>query len=157
MRQLLVILGLLLGLLQPFAGLQPARAIDTRGVEIDVQRGMEEILTLWRDGRYEELYQRTSGGKMTREAFVKRFAGASLKPTCCWDKLQEVRVTVQTASRATLYGTVGLESTVGSETKTKSFKMSRESGVWLINQNELVSLAGAPHQKKKKRVVSKHP
>ena len=153
MRRLLIILSLL----QLLFVLPQAQARDDRGVEKDVQQGMEEILTLWRDGRFEELYARTSGGKMTREAFVKRFAESSLKPTCCWDKLQDVRVTVQTASKATLHGTVGLESAVGSETKTKSFKLTREDGAWRINQSELVSLVGAAHKKKKRSILKKTP
>jgi hypothetical protein len=90
---------------------------------------------------------------MTREAFVKHFAATELKPTCCWDKLQEVTVTMQTASKATLRGTVGLESAVGSQTKTKSFKLTREGGVWRISQAELTALSGGTKKKSRKKTV----
>jgi hypothetical protein len=153
MRRFLIILSLL----QLLFTLPQAQATDNRGLETEVQLGMEEILTLWRDGRLEELYGRTSGGKLTKEAFVKRFADASLKPTCCWDKLQGVTVTVQTSSKATLHGTIGLETATGGETKTKAFKLSKNGNVWRINQSDLVSLAGAPHKKKKRSVLKKTP
>lgn len=153
MRRFLIILGLL----QLLFVLPQAQARDNRGIETEVQQGFEEILNTWRDGRFEELYARTYGGKMTREAFVKRFSDATLKPTCCWDKLQGVSVSVQTASKATLHGTVGLETAVGGETKTKTFKLSKEGNVWRINQSELVSLVGAPHKKKYRYVEKKTP
>jgi hypothetical protein len=153
MRRFLIILGLL----QLLFTLPQAQATDNRGIETEVQQGLEEILTLWRDGRFEELYARTNGGKMTREAFVKRFSDAELKPTCCWDKLQGVSVTVQTASKATLHGTVGLETAVGGETKTKSFKLAKEGGVWRVSQSELVALVGTPHKKKKRTVLKTKP
>ena len=154
MRRLLIMMMLVV--LQLCCGLQHAMAKEATPAETEVRQGFEQILDLWRDGRYEELYGRTSGGKMTREAFVKRFADAELKPTCCWDKLQEVTVTLQTASKATLRGTVGLESAVGGQTKTKAFKLTKEGGVWRVSQTELVSLTGET-RKKKKRLVRSHP
>jgi len=78
---------------------------DEGAAQTEVRQGFEQILDFWRDGRFVELYDRTSGGKMPREAFVKRFPAAELKPTCCWDKLQDVTVSMQTASKATLRGT----------------------------------------------------
>ncbi len=151
-----MLMFVLLGLLLLTAG-SVAAARDDAAAQDEVKLGFEQILNFWRDDRFEELYARTYGGKMTREAFVKRFADSSLKPTCCWDKLQGVNVTVQTASKATLHGTVGLETAVGGETKTKSFKLSKEGGVWRVSQSELVALAGAPHKKKKGSVLKKTP
>lgn len=133
----------------------PALAKGDAAGQTEVRQGFEQILDDWRDGRFVELYNRTSGGKMTREAFVRHFTDCELKPTCCWDKLQEVSVTMQTASRATLRGTVGLESAVGSETRTKAFKLTKENGVWRISQAELVALSGAVKKKHKKRYVTK--
>lgn len=147
----------LMVMLQLFCGLQLAMARGNEATETEVRQGFEQILDLWRDGRYEELYERTSGGRMTREAFSRHFADAALKPNCCWDKLQEVTVTVHTGSRATLHGTVGLESAVGSETKTKTFKLTKERGVWRVSQSELTSLAGASTKKKRKRVLLTKP
>lgn len=146
---------LLLLMALPLVWGQPAGAASVAGGDEEVRQGFEQILDLWRDGRFEELYARTSGGKMTREAFVRHFADAELKPNCCWDKLQEVAVTRHTAGKATLRGTVGLESAVGSQTKTKAFKLTKESGVWRVSQSELVSLAGEAHKKRKKRTVLK--
>ena len=149
---------LVLTVLQLCFGLQHAEAKDEAAVQTEVRQGFEQMLDYWRDGRYEELYERTSGGKMTREAFVKRFAASELKPTCCWDKLQEVHVTMHTASKATLRGTVGLESGAGGQTKTKAFKLNKEGGVWRISQAELLSLTGETRKKTRKRFITKsHP
>jgi hypothetical protein len=140
-------------LLLPVLAGQVLAAGKDAAAEAEVRQAFEQILDQWRDGRFAELYDRTSGGKMTREAFTRHFADAELKPTCCWDKLQEVTVTMQTASRATLRGTVGLESARGGETKTKSFKLTKEGGVWRVSQAELTALSGGAKKKTRKRTV----
>ena len=73
MRHLLVSLLLLagIGLLMPAPA--PAAERNDSAVAAAVQQAMEEVLDLWREGRYAELYDRTvPGGKETRESFADR-------------------------------------------------------------------------------------
>src|SRR5512137_436337 len=87
------VIGIFVGLLGVWVT-PPARAADAV-LEAEVRRGFEEILDLWRDGRYDDLYARTRpGGKITRESFRARLAAAPLRPACCWEKLQDVTVRV---------------------------------------------------------------
>lgn len=142
------LLSLLIGMVLVFTCGFSAAAV---GGEEDVQTAFERMLDLWRSESYGELYALTIGGKTTREAFSRRLAESALRPTCCWDKLQEVSITMHTSSKATLRGTVTLESPVGNETKTKAFKLTKERGEWRIAQGELLSLAGGAGKKKSKR------
>jgi len=141
-------MGRLLFLLLALFILVPGVVLGSEG---DVRAGFERILDLWRDGAYHELYASTTGGRMTRETFSKRMAQSPLRPTCCWDKLQDVSVTMHSSTSATLTGTVTLESPEGTVTKTKRFPMRFDGGVWKIPMGELVSLAAETAKKGKRK------
>jgi hypothetical protein len=128
---------------------------DAETVRSEAVRGFEEILNLWRDGKYNELYNRTLiSGKDTKESFVRRMASARLKPSCCWEKMQEVGVSVRTGTSVVVRAKLGLDAPGEMEYKTKSFKLSKEDGVWRISRSELLSLAEARKKKtKKSRIV----
>jgi hypothetical protein len=112
------------------------------GGEQEVLRDFEQILDLWREGRYADLYDRTSGGKEGKERFAKKLASAPRRPACCWEKMQEARVSLKGDRAATVRARLGFEGSVpGTEFVTKGIKLKREDGVWLISQSELFSLA----------------
>lgn len=110
----------------------------------EIQRDFETNLDLWRDGRYEELYERTyAEGGRSRETFIRRLTAAGRKPACCWEKLQEVTVSKGPGKKATLHARIGLESRFGAtEYSTRSFRLKKESGVWKPAMSDILSLAG---------------
>jgi hypothetical protein len=128
---------------------------DAEAVRSEAIRGFEEILNLWRDGKFDDLYHRTLiSGKDTKESFVKRMASARLKPSCCWEKMQEVRVSVRTPTSVVVRAKLGLDAPGEMEYKTKSFKLSKEDDVWRISRSELLTLAEARKKSaKKSRIV----
>jgi repeat uncharacterized protein DUF1502 len=149
-----ILLGFMLvfavGTGNPAWGATPYRS--DADLQVEVRRGMEEILDLWRDGRYEALYERTvNSGKQTREKFVKTLAAAPLRPACCWEKIQEVKISLMGDSTATVRARLGLEGGGGTEYKTRSFKLVREEGTWCMSQKDIVSLAEGGKKKSRKR------
>jgi len=107
-----------------------------------VLQDFEKILDLWRDGRFAELYERTSGGKEGKERFAKKLAAAPRKPACCWEKLQEARVSFKGDRAAMVHAKLGFEGSVpGTEYVTKGVKLKREESVWVISQADLFALA----------------
>lgn len=107
------------------------------------QHGFEEILDLWRDGKYDALRERTIlSGKLSKENFISRLSTASRKPACCWEKIQDVSITVITDNSVDLRAKVGLEGTGSTEFMTKSFKLTKEDGVWKVSQSDILVLAG---------------
>lgn len=122
-------------------------------LQAEVRRGVEEILDLWRDGRYLELYERTTmAGKQTRERFAKTVAAAPLRPACCWEKLQEVKISVKGDAVATVRAKLGFEGSGGVDFKTRSFKMVKEEGVWRMSQSEILTLAEAKKKGSRKKL-----
>ncbi|HZV82286.1 MAG TPA: hypothetical protein VFF53_08970 [Geobacteraceae bacterium] len=124
---------------------------DAEIVRSEAVKGFEEILNLWRDGNFDELYNRTLiSGKDTKESFTRKMSSAKLKPSCCWEKMQEVGVSVRTQTSVVLRAKLGLDAPGEMEYKTKSFKLSKEDGVWRIARSDILSLAEAKKKNGKK-------
>ena len=144
----LLMMILVMGLFCPVQGKTPY--LSDEALQAEARQGFEQILDLWRGGNYGELYERTiSSGKETKESFVARLAGANLKPACCWEKMQDARVSAKKENAVTVRAKVGLEGGGGTEYKTRSYKLVKEDGVWKISQSDILALSGG--SKKKKR------
>lgn len=144
----LVVLAVFLGGALPAWGVTPY--LGEEELKAEVKRGVEEILDLWRDGKYGELYEHTvASGKKTKEHFGKAMAAAPLRPACCWEKMQEAKVSLQGDSKATVRAKLGFEGGGTTEFKTRSFKLVKEDGVWRLNQQDILTLAEAVKKTKR--------
>jgi hypothetical protein len=117
---------------------------DREFTELAIRKDFETNLDLWRDGRYEELYERTySTGSRSRNTFIQRLTAAQRKPACCWEKLQEVTVSRESGRKVILHARIGLEDRFGkTEYNTRSFSMKQENGIWKPAMSDILSLAG---------------
>jgi len=73
---------------------------------------------------------------------------AKLKPSCCWEKMQDVAVSIKSSSSVVIRAKIGLDGLNEMEYKTKSFKLTNEFGEWRIARSEILSLAGAGKSRK---------
>ncbi|NJD92236.1 MAG: hypothetical protein FIA91_12125 [Geobacter sp.] len=151
-RLLLLMLVTVLTLTASLATAAGKEIQDAGAIKSEAKRGFEEILDLWRAGNYAELYGRTTiNGNDTKESFARRMSGAELKPSCCWEKMQEVAVNVKGPDSVVLKAKLGFDAPGETEFKTKAFKLYREDGVWRISRAELFSLAEAKKAKKSRK------
>jgi hypothetical protein len=113
------------------------------------ERAVSETLDLWRDGRFEQLFEQLSHrGKTSREQFVKRMRDTTVRPACCWQKLENFKVLSEKRSMATVYTKIGLEGTPTlNGSSTREFKLYYEGGVWRMQLNDLYALADAKGKK----------
>lgn len=126
--------------------------------EQEVLRDFEAILDLWRDGRYDELYRRTSGGKDGKEKFANRLASAPRKPACCWEKIQEPKVSIKSRNSAVVQARLGFEGSVpGTEFVTRGIHLKKEAAGWSISQSDLYSLADLSTQRRRYRYLPIQP
>jgi len=142
MKWRLILLAVLLTLCSALILTPPASAADD-AVAGEVRKDVEKTLDLWRENRYEDVYRRIieSGGH-TKEYFIAHLAAAPRRPACCWEKMQEVRITVKNERQATLTAKFGFDTGVGVEFMTKGLKLEKEDGVWKIKMSEVLSLSG---------------
>ena len=143
------LLGVILALFTTCGSMESiaaGRPVDASGIAGD----FEAVLDLWRDGRYGELYDRTyAAGTRSRESFIGRMSVSGRKPACCWEKLQDLKITGIHGDSADLYARVGMEGFFGkTEYSSRSFRMRREDGIWKISMSDILSLSGKNGRKR---------
>ena len=122
------------------------------GDKTEATRGFERILDLWREGNYGELYDRTLvSGKDTKQSFTRKMSAARLKPSCCWEKMQDVSVRAKSPTSVVIRAKIGLDAPGEMEYKTKSFKMIKEFGEWRISRSDILALAEGKSPKKSRK------
>lgn len=131
----------------------PANAESTPAV---LEQSMSETLDLWREGRYEQLYEHLAHrGKTSKEQFVKKIRDTVIRPACCFQKMENFKVLNEKRTEATVYVKVGLEGTPGVESSsTREFKLTHEENMWKMQLADILALSGATA--KKTRHVSKN-
>ena len=114
-----------------------------------LEQSMSETLDLWREGRYEQLYERLSHrGKTSREQFVARMRDSARRPACCWQKMENFRVLNEKRTEATVHVKIGLEGTPSPvQSATRDFKLSHDSQIWKMRLTDVFDLAGAGTKK----------
>jgi hypothetical protein len=116
-----------------------------------LEQAMSETLDLWRDGKYEQLFEHlTRRGKSSKESFVKKMRDTIIRPACCWQKMENFKVLNEKRTEATVYVKVGLEGSPNSaESTTREFKLTNEGGVWKMQLSDIFSIAGVTGKKGK--------
>lgn len=125
----------------------PVRAETSPAV---FEQAMSDSLDLWREGRCEQLFSRLAHrGKTSKEAFVKKMSEASIRPACCFQKMENFKLLNEKRTGATVYAKIGLEGVPRvAESCTREFKMTQEEGVWKMQLSDIYSMAGVTGKKK---------
>jgi len=150
-RKVYVIVFFLL-LISPFLLIEPAMAESSPAI---LEQSMSDALDLWREGRYEQLFEQLAHrGKTSKEQFVKKMRDTSVRPACCFQKLENFKVLNEKRTEATVYARIGLEGTPNvAESSTREFKLTHEENIWKMQLADVLAISGATA--KKTRHVSK--
>jgi hypothetical protein len=124
-----------------------------------LEQSMSDTLDLWREGRYEQLYEHLAHrGKTSREQFVKKMRDTTIRPACCFQKLENFRVLNEKRTEATVYAKVGLEGTPNvAESSTREFKLTHEEQIWKMQLADVFSIAGTKGRKKHRSYKKNFP
>lgn len=120
-----------------------------------LEKAMSDTLDTWRDGRYEQLFEQLAHrGKTSRETFVRKMRDSTIRPVCCWQKMERFKILNEKRTEATVYVKIGLEGNPGTaESTTREFKMTHQSGEWKMQLADVFSIAGVTG---KKSVAKRH-
>ncbi|MBI5483438.1 MAG: hypothetical protein HY888_03120 [Deltaproteobacteria bacterium] len=128
-----------------------------------LEQSMSATLDLWREGRYEQLFDHLAHrGKTSRESFVKKMKVTKVKPACCWQKMENFKVLNEKRTEATVYVKVGLEGTPGTaDSSTREFKLTHEEGVWKMQLSDIYAISEVTgkkgkHSSKKSKAAALH-
>jgi hypothetical protein len=115
----------------------------------DLEKALSDTLDTWRDGRYEQLFEQVAHrGKTSRETFVKKMRESTIRPACCWQKMENFKVLNEKRTEATVYVKIGLEGTpAGGDSMTREFKMTHQEDAWKMQLADVFSIAGVTGKK----------
>jgi hypothetical protein len=139
--------------------LAPAASADAETSAAALEQSMSDTLDLWREGQYEQLYDHLAHrGRTSREQFVNKMRDTSIRPACCFQKLENFRVLNEKRTEATVYARVGLErSTNTAGSSTREFKLTHEENAWKMQLADVLSIAGATGKKKHRTYKNNAP
>jgi len=112
-------------------------------VKAEAEQGFIDILSLWRDRHYEQLYNRViPDSRYTRDNFVELMEYTSRRPACCWEQLQELTARYTDERHVTITARLGLEAEgIGTRFVTSSFYLVKEEGVWKLPARDIITLS----------------
>jgi len=121
--------------------------VNTRKIESDVYDSFQDILSLWKDKKYDALYDcgdRKSRSSMAREDFGKRMRKNSWEVASSWEKVRDIEVDVKSATVAYVTARIGYRPKQGGDTRTRAqtYEMRLENGTWRINLTKVLNARG---------------
>jgi len=125
--------------------------------ESPIEKDMSDTLDVWREGRFEQLFdQLAHRGKTSRESFVKKMRRSTTRPACCWQKMEHFKVMDERGTEATVYVKIGLEGAPNADSSTtREFKLSHLDGVWKMQLADVLSIAGLTGKKGHRKTSGK--
>ncbi len=113
-------------------------SIHKNRIEGDVVEFFKTILSLWKNEKYNELYDhgdQKSRRAVGREDFERRMKKNGIGLASSWEMLRDIQVDVQSATLAFATVRIGLKPKKGGETKfrTETYRVPLEKGTWKIN------------------------
>jgi len=118
-------------------------SINKNRIEGDVVESVKTILSLWKDGKYNELYDhgdQKSRRAIGREDFENRMRKKGIGLASSWETLRDIQVDVESATLAYATVRIGLKPKKGGETKfrTETYRLPFEKGMWKINLQKIL-------------------
>lgn len=109
-----------------------------------VEAAFREAIQLWADERFEALWAHgllASRYRVSREAFVRGMRHRVIKPTCCWGRLREVRVSFMAAEEAIVEAQVGIDVKTLGTTAVRSMLvyLRHEEGEWRMTLEDFLT------------------
>jgi hypothetical protein len=134
-------------------------AEDRLATEQSARLGFVEILELWRQERYPELYSRLDPpAGHGWEYFAERIVHSSRVPACCWEQLQDVTTTLVDGNSVLLTARLGLESEgIGVRFVSRRFLLTKREGVWRLPMIDLLDLAEYNPQRLPRQIILRAP
>ena len=120
-----------------------ARQSRSQRIESDVREAFERILSLWKDGKYQALYEygdRKSRTRIAKEEFERRMKKRRWELASSWERVRDVEVETKGDSLAYVSAKIGYRPKQGGETRfqTQTYQMRFEKGGWRIDLTKLL-------------------
>jgi len=117
--------------------------VSKRRIESDAAEALQTIISLWKDGRYEALYEygtRSSRAGMAKENFIHKMEKNSWGLASSWETIQNLEAESKSPTVVYVTAKIGHKSKQGGNIKilTETFQMKLENGVWKTDLSKIL-------------------
>ena len=136
-------------------GRKGEQPVNKNRIEADAADGLKLIISLWKDEKYEPLYDYgtdTSKRSISRERFVQNMRKKSWGPASSWEMLQSIETQYKSPTLVYVTAKIGQRSRLGGNVKTltETYPMKLEKGVWKTDLSKILGGSHNAHNKKRK-------
>ena len=119
-------------------GVPQKQSVNLNKIESDVMDVFRTIISLWKDGKYDALYEygdRKSRTTVNKEDFGHRMANKKLELALSWETVNDIKIDIQSPVLVYTRAKIGYKLKRGGDTRfrTETYQMTFESGAWKIN------------------------
>ena len=119
-------------------------AEERRRIGLSAREALKEVLSLWKDGKYEELYEygyRTNQVSLSKENFIKRMKNKPWELSTAWEAVRDVEADVVSPRSVYVRAKLGFRKKTGDETRftTETFQMTMEGDRWRTGLYKIIS------------------
>ncbi len=117
---------------------------EKRKIGSSAEEALKEVISLWKDGKYEELYEygyRTNQVSLSKENFIKRMKSKSWELATSWETIREVETDVVSPRSVYVRAKLEFKKKPGGETKfvTETFQMTVEGDRWRTGLYKIIA------------------
>lgn len=117
---------------------------EKRRIGSSAEEALKEVISLWKDGKYEELYEygyRTNQVSLSKENFIRRMKNRSWELSTAWETIRDVEADVVSPRSVYVRARLGFRRKTGGETKfvTETFQMTMEGDRWRTGLYKIIS------------------
>ena len=93
---------------------------ERRRIGSSAREALKEVISLWKDGKYEELYEygyRTNQVSLSKENFIRRMKNKSWELSTAWEAVRDVEADVVSPRSVYVRARLGFRKKTADETK----------------------------------------
>jgi hypothetical protein len=112
--------------------------VDIKKIETEVTDTFTTILSLWKEGKYEALYEYgtlSSKANVTKENFVSQMGNKAWGLASSWETLRDIEVNIKHPALVYVSARIGYKPKKWGDTivRTETYRLLLESGIWRID------------------------
>lgn len=124
------------------------QSMNIRKIESEVMDTFTTIISLWKAGKFEALYEYgtlSNKTKMAKETFVSRMGNQTWGLAPSWETIRDIDIKVDIKHPTSAYASarIGYKAKIGGDTifRTETYRFILENGTWKIDLSKILKAA----------------
>ena len=130
------------------SGKEEKPSINIGEIESEVTNTFKTIISLWKEGKFEALYEYgtlSSKTNVGKESFVSQMGNKTWGLASSWETIRDIEIKVDAKHPTSAYASakIGYKPKIGGDTvfRTETYRLMSEKGTWRIDLSKILKAA----------------